>query len=133
MKLENRAVMPAMGTAYANMDNTPSDRLVQYLASTGKRGHRPHHYRGDRRNPPRQGIPQRARASGATISSALFPKIPQAIHREGGKAAIQLHHAGRETFQEAAGGHARGAICHPQRHPGPALRGDEHRAHPRGD
>jgi 2,4-dienoyl-CoA reductase-like NADH-dependent reductase (Old Yellow Enzyme family) len=114
MKLENRAVMPAMATGYANMDNTPSDRLVQYLARRAKGGTGLIITEVTAVTPRGKGFPNEL---GIWSDDFIGPlaKIPQAIHREGGKAAIQLHHAGRETFQEAAHGL-------PGRHrPSPAL------------
>ena len=132
MKLENRAVMPAMGTGYANMDNTPSDRLVQYLARRAKGGTGLIITEVTAVTQRGKGFPNEL---GIWSDDFIGPlsRIPQAIHRQGGKAAIQLHHAGRETFKEAAGGLPEAPIGHPQRYPRPALRGDEHRAHPRGD
>ena len=38
MELRNRAVMPAMGTGYGNMDNTVSDRLVHFLKLRARGG-----------------------------------------------------------------------------------------------
>jgi 2,4-dienoyl-CoA reductase-like NADH-dependent reductase (Old Yellow Enzyme family) len=103
MKLENRAVMPAMGTGYANMDNTPSDRLVQYLARRAKGGTGLIITEVTAVTPRGKGFPNEL---GIWSDDFIGPlsSIPQAIHRHGGKAAIQLHHAGRETFKEAAGG-----------------------------
>ena len=103
MKLENRAVMPAMATGYANMDNTPSDRLVQYLARRAKGGTGLIITEVTAVTPRGKGFPNELGIWSDDFISPLA-KIPQAIHREGGKAAIQLHHAGRETFQEAAHG-----------------------------
>ncbi len=103
MRLENRAVMPAMGTAYANMDNPPSERLVQYLARRAKGGTGLIITEVTAVTPRGKGFPNEL---GIWSDDFIGPlsKIPEAIHREGGKAAIQLHHAGRETFPQAAGG-----------------------------
>ncbi len=103
LKLENRAVMPAMGTAYANMDNTPNDRLVQYLARRAKGGTGLIITEVTAVTPRGKGFPNELGIWNDDFIGPLS-RIPQAIHRQGGKAAIQLHHAGRETFKEAAGG-----------------------------
>lgn len=103
MRLENRAVMPAMGTAYAGMDNTPGERLVQYLARRARGGTGLIITEVTAVTPRGKGFPNEL---GIWSDDFIGPlsRIPEAIHREGGKAAIQLHHAGRETFPQAAGG-----------------------------
>lgn len=103
MTLENRAVMPAMGTAYANTDNTVNERLVQYLARRAKGGTGLIITEVTAVTPRGKGFPNELGIWSDEFIPSLA-KIPEAIHREGGKAAIQLHHAGRETFPEAAGG-----------------------------
>jgi 2,4-dienoyl-CoA reductase-like NADH-dependent reductase (Old Yellow Enzyme family)/thioredoxin reductase len=103
MELKNRAVMPAMGTAYAGMDNTPSERLIQYLARRARGGTGLIIVEVTAVTPRGKGFPNEL----GIWSDAFIPalaKIPEAIHAEGGKVAIQLHHAGRETFPQAAGG-----------------------------
>ncbi len=102
MELKNRAVMPPMGTAYGALDSTVTDRLVQYLARRARGG---------------TGliitevcaVDPRAKGFASEIGIwkddfiAGLSKIPDAVHKEGGKAAIQLHHAGRETFKDSTG------------------------------
>jgi 2,4-dienoyl-CoA reductase-like NADH-dependent reductase (Old Yellow Enzyme family)/thioredoxin reductase len=101
--LKNRAVMPPMGTGYGNADGTVGERLVQYLARRARGG---------------TGliitevcaVDPRGKAFVNEIgawSDAFIPgltRLTEAIHGEGGKIALQLHHAGRETFEAAAGG-----------------------------
>ncbi len=103
MTLKNRAVMPPMGTGYGNADGTVSDRLIQYLARRARGG---------------TGliitevcaVDLRGKAFLNEIgawSDTFIPgltRLTEAIHGEGGKIALQLHHAGRETFEAAAGG-----------------------------
>ncbi|MGO9145045.1 MAG: FAD-dependent oxidoreductase [Desulfomonilia bacterium] len=103
MTLENRAVMPAMGTAYANMDNTVNERLVQYLARRARGGTGLIITEVTAVTPRGKGFPNELGIWSDEFIPSLA-KIPEAIHLEGGKAAIQLHHAGRETFPEAVGG-----------------------------
>lgn len=102
MVLRNRSVMPAIGTAYGNMDCTVSDRYVQFLAARARGG---------------TGliitevcaVAQRGKGFPNEIGSwsdefiPSLAKIPEAIHKEGACAALQLHHAGRETTEFATG------------------------------
>ena len=97
MRLENRAVMPAMGTAYANMDNTASERLIQYLARRAKGGTGLIITEVTAVTQRGKGFPNELGIWSDDFIGSLT-KIPQAIHRYGGKAAIQLHHAGRENI-----------------------------------
>jgi len=103
MILKNRAVMPAMGTSYGNADGTVSDRLVAYLARRAKGGTGLIITEVCAVDPRGKGFPNEIGA----WSDAFIPGLSgltEAIHREGGKIALQLHHAGRETFEQAAGG-----------------------------
>ena len=103
MTLRSRTVMPAMGTGFGNADSTVSDRLVAYLARRARGG---------------VGliitevcaVLPRGKGFGNEIgawSDDFIPglaKLADAVHRAGAKIALQLHHAGRETFEMAAGG-----------------------------
>ena len=103
MILKNRAVMPAMGTGYGNADSTVGDRLIAYLARRAKGGTGLIITEVCAVDPRGKGFPNEIGA----WSDAFIPGLSgltEAIHREGGKIALQLHHAGRETFKQAAGG-----------------------------
>jgi 2,4-dienoyl-CoA reductase-like NADH-dependent reductase (Old Yellow Enzyme family)/thioredoxin reductase len=102
MTLKNRAVMPPMGTGYGNADGTISDRLVAYLARRAQGGTGliitevcAVVTRG-------KGFSQEIGAWNDGFIPGLA-RIPAELHRYGAKAALQLHHAGRETFEAAAG------------------------------
>jgi 2,4-dienoyl-CoA reductase-like NADH-dependent reductase (Old Yellow Enzyme family)/thioredoxin reductase len=102
MTLKNRAVMPAMGTGYGNADGTVSDRLVAYLARRAKGGTGLIITEICVVDPRGKGFPNEIGA----WSDAFIPGLSgltEAIHLEGGKIALQLHHAGRETFEQVAG------------------------------
>ena len=102
MELKNRAVMPAMLTSYGTTDAGVSDRLIQYLACRARGG---------------AGliltevcaVDPRGRLSRNEIgiwSDDFIPglaKISDAVHTEGGKVGVQLHHAGRETAESVIG------------------------------
>lgn len=102
MELKNRIVMPAMATGYGNMDNTVSERLVHYLRLRAKGGTGLIITEVCAVLPRGRGFPNEIGAWSDDFIPSLA-KIPEALHKEGAKAAIQLHHAGRETFQAAAG------------------------------
>ena len=102
MELKNRAVMPPMGTAYGAKDGGVTDRLVEYLACRARGG------TGliivevcavDRRG---KGFVNEIGLWRDDLTPSLA-RIPEAVHCEGGKVAVQLHHAGRETFKEITG------------------------------
>jgi 2,4-dienoyl-CoA reductase-like NADH-dependent reductase (Old Yellow Enzyme family) len=103
LELANRAVMPAMGTGYGDLEGNATDRLATYLARRAKGG------AGllitevcavDRRG---KGFPSEIGAWSDDLIPGLA-KIADAVHGAGGRVALQLHHAGRETFEAFAGG-----------------------------
>lgn len=102
MELRNRAVMPAMGTGYGGRDGRVTDRLVAYLARRAKGGTGLIITEVCAVDPRGKGFPTELGAFRDDFIPGLA-KLPEAIHREGGKVALQLHHAGRETFQAVAG------------------------------
>jgi 2,4-dienoyl-CoA reductase-like NADH-dependent reductase (Old Yellow Enzyme family) len=102
MTLKNRAVMPPMGTGYGNSDNTISDRLVAYLARRAQGGTGLIITEICAVDPRGKGFPNEI----GVWNDAFIPglaRIPKALHRYGAKVAMQLHHAGRETFETATG------------------------------
>ena len=97
MDLINRVVMPPMGTNLGNPDGTVSEANIAYLQRRAKGG---------------AGFIiteiSAVHPSGAVIASQLgsyddrfvpgLKRMAAAVHKEGGKVALQLHHAGRESF-----------------------------------
>ena len=102
MKLKNRAVMPPMGTGYGNSDSTVSDRLVAYLSRRAQGGTGLIITEVCAIDPRGKGFPNEIGVWSDTFIPGLA-RIPEALHRYGAKAALQLHHAGRETFEDAIG------------------------------
>lgn len=102
MEIRNRSVMPAMGTAYANMDNTAGDRLLHYLAARARGGVGLIVTEVCAAMARGRGFPNELGAWRNDFVPALA-KIPAAVHPWGAKVALQLHHAGRETTAHAAG------------------------------
>ncbi|HOI74383.1 MAG TPA: FAD-dependent oxidoreductase [Syntrophales bacterium] len=103
MILRNRAVMPAMGSGYGNTDGTVSDRLVRYLARRARGGAGLIITEVCAVTPRGKGF---LREIGAWSDDFIpgLAGLAEAVHREGVKVALQIHHAGRETFAAAAGG-----------------------------
>jgi len=102
MELENRAVMPAMGTNYGDTDGSVTERLVAYLARRARGGVGLIITEICAVDPRGKGIPTEIGA----WSDELIPSlklIPDAIHTAGSMVALQLHHAGRETFEAFTG------------------------------
>lgn len=102
LELKNRAVMPAMGTAYANNDGTINDRLITYLARRAAGGAgliTTEVFAVDKRG---KGFP----AEAGIWDDSFIPdltRLTEAVHKEGAAIAVQLHHAGRETAEGIAG------------------------------
>lgn len=102
LTLKNRSVMPAMATGYGNADGTVSERLIAYLARRARGGVGLIITEICAVDPRGKGF---SRQIGAW-SDAFLPglaALAKAVHGEGGRIALQLHHAGRETFAAAAG------------------------------
>jgi len=113
MKLKNRTIMPAMGTVMANEDQTLNDYFLNYhfartegeiglnileITSVEKRG---------------QGLP----SVPGIWSDRFIPglaRLVDGIHERGGKACVQLHHAGRGAYRNLIGEQAVGPSAKPQ-------------------
>jgi len=102
MTIRNRAVMPAMGTAYANRDNTVSDRLLHYLVRRARGGTGLIITEVCAVDPRGKGFPNELGAWSDEFIPGLR-RLTDAVHAEGAAIALQLHHAGRETFAASAG------------------------------
>ncbi len=103
MTLKNRAVMPPMGTGYGNADGTVGDRLIQYLARRARGGTGLIITEVCAVDPRGKAFLNEIGVWSDTFIPGLT-RLTEAIHSQGGKIALQLHHAGRETFEAAAGG-----------------------------
>lgn len=103
MNLPNRAVMPAMGSAYAMPDNKASDQLVAYLERRAQGGTGLIIAEICAIDPRGKALPNELGGWSDDFIPTLA-RIPEAVHRHGAKAAIQLHHAGRETLSDIIDG-----------------------------
>ncbi len=102
LELANRAVMPAMATGYSNQDNTVSERLTGYLAARARGGAGLIITEICAVDPRGRNFPAEVGIWDDRFIPGLA-SLADAIHREGAKAAVQLHHAGRETFKDVIG------------------------------
>ncbi len=102
LELSNRAVMPAMGTGYGDYDGSVTDRLVAYLARRARGGAALLITEVCAIDPRGRGFPTEIGAWSDDQVEGLA-RIPEAVHREGSRVALQLHHAGRETMEAFAG------------------------------
>ena len=102
LEIRNRAVMPAMGTGYGNIDGSVSDRLIAYLARRARGGTGLIITEVCAIDPRGKGFPNEIGAWSDTFIPGLS-MLATAIHQEGGKVALQLHHAGRETLPAFTG------------------------------
>ena len=100
--LKNRAVMPAMGTGYGALDGTVTDRLIAYLERRARGGVGLIITEVCAVDPRGKGFPSEI---GAWTDDQVpgLERLANAIHGEGGRLALQLHHAGRETLEAFAG------------------------------
>lgn len=94
--------MPPMGTGYGNSDSTVSDRLVAYLARRAQGGTGLIITEICAIDPRGKGFPNEIGVWNDEFIPGLA-RIPETLHRYGAKAALQLHHAGRETFEAVTG------------------------------
>lgn len=102
MELRNRAVMPAMGTGYGALDGTVTDRLIAYLARRARGGAGLIITEVCAVDPRGKGFPMEI---GAWTDDQIpgLERLASAVHDEGARLALQLHHAGRETLEAFAG------------------------------
>ncbi len=98
MELQNRAVMPAMATGYAEAGGIPGPRLAEYLARRAAGGTGLIITEICAVDPMGINFPNEI-AIWDDSHIAGLSKLPEAVHRHGGKLAAQLHHSGRETFK----------------------------------
>jgi 2,4-dienoyl-CoA reductase-like NADH-dependent reductase (Old Yellow Enzyme family) len=102
LELKNRAVMPAMGTGYGALDGTVTDRLTAYLERRARGGVGLIITEVCAVDPRGKGFPTEI---GAWTDNQIagLRRLASAVHQEGSRLALQLHHAGRETLEAFAG------------------------------
>lgn len=102
MQLRNRAVMPAMGTAYATPEGQVTDRLKAYHKKRAEGGVGLIVIEVCAVHPAGRAFPSEL----GLYDDAFIPGLADlaaTIRKAGAAAAAQLHHAGRETFPAVIG------------------------------
>ncbi len=103
MELGSRIIMAPMGTLFANEDGSVSERLCRYYEERAKGGvaliivEVTAVARGGKAHPRELGIYEDEFIPG-------LRRLVDSVHQYGVSIAIQLHHTGRQTTAEAAGG-----------------------------
>jgi len=102
IELKNRAVMPAMATAYGASDSTVTERLIAYYRRRAQGGAGLVITEVCAIDPRGRGFPNEI----GSWSDEFIPglsRLAGAIHDAGARCAVQLHHAGRESFKSVLG------------------------------
>jgi 2,4-dienoyl-CoA reductase-like NADH-dependent reductase (Old Yellow Enzyme family)/thioredoxin reductase len=97
LDLVNRAVMPPMGTNLGNSDGTVSEANLAYIKRRARGGAGLIITEISSVHPSGSAIPNELGAYDDRFIPGL-KKIADAVHAAGSKAALQLHHAGRESL-----------------------------------
>ena len=97
MEIPNRIVMPAMGTNLGNPDGTVSDANLAYMKRRAKGGAGLIITEISAVHPTGMAIPSELGSYDDQFIPGL-KKLADVIHAGGSKAALQLHHTGRESF-----------------------------------
>jgi 2,4-dienoyl-CoA reductase-like NADH-dependent reductase (Old Yellow Enzyme family)/thioredoxin reductase len=102
LKLENRIVVPPMATNYASTEGFVTQRLIDYYVERARGGF-------GYINVEHTGILAQGKASPKMLlistdeHAASINKLVEAVHDAGGKMAVQINHAGRQTFSKVTG------------------------------
>jgi 2,4-dienoyl-CoA reductase-like NADH-dependent reductase (Old Yellow Enzyme family)/thioredoxin reductase len=97
LEIANRAVMPPMGTAFGNPDGTVSDALLAYMKRQAEGGVGLLISEITAVHPTGLVAPFEVGSWDDKFLPGLT-QLAKVMHSAGGKAAMQLHHAGRESF-----------------------------------
>lgn len=97
MKVKNRLVVPPMGTNYANSDSTVSEQLIAYHTENAKGGFGLITIEVTAVAPTGKAI---INEPGLWCDEQIegYRRLADAIHENGAKMSVQLHHAGRQTM-----------------------------------
>ncbi|HZK66646.1 MAG TPA: FAD-dependent oxidoreductase [Chloroflexota bacterium] len=102
MEVSNRFVVPPMGTNLANADSTVSDIFVDYWEARAKGGWGLMIQEVTAIDPLGKAIPNQPGIWADSFIPGL-KKLTSTVHKYGGKMAVQLHHAGRQTYAVTIG------------------------------
>jgi 2,4-dienoyl-CoA reductase-like NADH-dependent reductase (Old Yellow Enzyme family) len=102
LRLRNRAVMPAMGTGYASREGLVTERLKAYLSRRAEGGVGLIVTEVCAVHPSGRAFPSELGIYDDNFIPGMR-ELAAAIKDAGAAAAVQLHHAGRETFPSVIG------------------------------
>lgn len=102
LEVNNRFVVPPMGTNFANPDGTVSQEFIDYWEARAKGGFGLLIVEVTAVDPLGKAIPYQP---GLWEDKFIpgFKKLSDTVHRHGAKIAVQLHHAGRQTSRDIIG------------------------------
>ena len=107
LEIKNRVVIPPMGTNLANPDGTVSEALLAYLSRRASSGAGLVITEITSVHPEGVAGPTQVGAHDDRFIPGLR-RMSAVIHQAGGKAALQLHHTGRESYYLLTQGRAMG-------------------------
>jgi len=102
LELKNRAVMPAMGTGYSSERGEPTERLIAYLKARAEGGAGLIITEVCAVHPLGKGFPSEIGIYDDSFLPGL-ERLAREVKASGSAVAVQLHHAGRETFPQFIG------------------------------
>lgn len=103
VEIKNRLVVPAMGTNLGNADGSVSQRLIDYYQARAKGGFGLIVVEGVAVNSTGMCIPNEGHFWDDSSVTGM-QKLVSAIHQNGAKTILQIHHAGRQTHPGNIGG-----------------------------
>lgn len=96
LELKNRFVVPPMSTNYANSDGTVSEQMLAYYIARAKGGFGLIFVEATAVTPRGKGLINELALWDDNYINGM-KKLADAVHKEGSKIFVQLHHAGRQT------------------------------------
>jgi len=102
LTLNNRFVMPAMGSSHGEADGTVGQELIEYYAARARGGFGLLITEFVYVSPEGCAVPGQLRIDDDKYIPG-FRALADRIHAEGGKIMMQIHHAGRETVSQVSG------------------------------
>jgi 2,4-dienoyl-CoA reductase-like NADH-dependent reductase (Old Yellow Enzyme family)/pyruvate/2-oxoglutarate dehydrogenase complex dihydrolipoamide dehydrogenase (E3) component len=102
LELKNRFVVPPMGSSHGELDGSVGQELIDYYAARARGGFGLIITEYTCIDPVGKAAPDQLMIYSDDFIPGLT-KLTEAIHKEGGKIAVQLHHAGRETSSAVSG------------------------------
>ena len=102
VELRNRIIYPPMVTSFASEEGFVTDRLIAYAAERARGGVGLYTLEATYVTPQGKGF---GRGVGIDDDNKIpgLRRLTDAVHAQGGKISVQIHHAGRETWSAISG------------------------------